>query len=176
MTYRTELLWEELAQKMQTPARTWLRETPALKEMSAYVTDLQGGLTDLAWGRILFDTGDTQSVTLIIDDVAKTISCLPGANLFAKHKVGAQVQITGFSVNVTNNQTTEVTSKISNDSIGISKATGLVSEQDASARAQGNPFQYQLDKITAIKALMTQADLSVTDIETNLAPLLRDFA
>lgn len=174
MAYREELSWDEVKQKMLAPCRTLIREIAAAKEVSAYMADAQDTLTDLAWGRILFDTGDTRNVTLTIDATAKTIECLPGAGLFEKHKVGRDVQITGF-VTAGNNQTTEITSKVSNDKIGISSATGLVNETDTTARAQGNPDSIEQDWIDKLQLATAALDSIDTTLQANI-DAIRDFS
>lgn len=180
MPISEELTWDDVSGKLVTPLRILLREIFAAKAVYDDLINDQGGLTDLAFGRILFETTDTKSTTLIIDATAKTISCRTGANLFANIRVGRNLQMTSFT-NGGNNQTTEITSKISNDSIGINIATGLVDETDTAARAQENPEQYELDKIAKLHATKTillqiyDDFVGGTPTTSDKAALARDF-
>jgi len=123
----------------------------AIDAAAAYadnLTDAQNGSTVLAWSRILYNVSDTGQATLTVDSAAKTISCLTGANLFSNFRVGRDVQLTNFT-NAGNNQTTEIT-VVSNDSITIGSATGLVNETDTNARAQENTSSTEQDKVTSV--------------------------
>ena len=182
MPINEEFYWEDASRKMEYTCKILLRELPAAEEVYQDLLAAQDTATDLAWGRILFQTVDTKTTTLVVDATAKTVSCRAGANLFANVQVGRNVQLTGFT-NAGNNQTTEITSKVSNDAIGIADATGLVDETDTAARAQENPEQYQLDKIDALQAtalavheLWDALDNASTIAVKDRAALLRDFS
>lgn len=180
MPANTDLTFTDEVRKLEAPCKILLRELAAADAVYLDITDDQDGITDLAWGRILFETTDTQNTTLIMDAVAKTVSCRTGANLFANIRVGRNVQITSF-LTAGNNQTTEITAKISNDTIEIGNATGLVSETDTTARAQENPEQFELDKINELQAtalaLHELYGALTNEITTTAdrAALLRDF-
>lgn len=127
----------------------------ALDEAADYavkLTDAQNGGTVLAWSRTLYGVGDTGSVTLTVDSAAKTVSCLAGAGLFANFRIGRDVQLTSF-VNAGNNQTTEITTRPDDDTIGIANATGLVNETDSTARAQENTTSEEQAIVTAVTAI-----------------------
>lgn len=113
------------------------------------LTDAQDGGTNLAWGRTLFNTADTGSVTLTVTvgSPNAVVSCLTGANLFANFRVGRDVQLTSFT-NGGNNKTTEILEQ-TNDSITVIN-TSMVNETDNTARAQENTTSEEGDIVTDI--------------------------
>lgn len=124
----------------------------AIDEAADYatkLTDAQDGGTALAWSRTLYNVADTGSVTLTIDQTAKTVKCVTGAGLFANFRIGRDVQLTSFPTGA-NNQTTEITSKPDDDTIGINGAIGLADETDSSARAQENTTADEQAIVTAV--------------------------
>lgn len=182
MPYNEEFRWEDAVRKTETFTRGGLRELFAGEEAYQDLLQAQGSLTNLAWGRILFNLVDTKTTTLTINATAKTIRCLPGAGLFANAKVGRKLQITNFSVNPTNNQTTLITKWVSADELEITEATSLVDETDINARAQENTLAHEDSMVTALKATALAAHQLYTDFiggtptTSNKAALYRDFA
>ena len=151
MAYNDDLTWDQASRNLEVSSRTLIRELKSGEETYQDLLRAQGNATDLAWGRILFETGDTGVGTLTMSASSSTISCLSGAGSFSGHRVGRDVQISNFS-NAGNNQTTEITAKLDNDRIVIGNASGLVSETDNAARVQENPTQNELDQIDELQA------------------------
>lgn len=151
MAYKADLRFGVATAGMRTHARAVLDAIDAAAKYSAELTDAQGGDTTLAWSRVLFGTANTGNVTLTVNATAKTISCTAGAGLFANHRVGRDVQITGFSTNPGNNQTTEITGQ-TDDNITIANATGLVDETDDNAKVQENTTAEEQAAVTALIA------------------------
>ena len=126
-------------------------------ELADQLTDAQDGATVLAWSRILYALADTGNATLTVDSATKTISCLPGANLFSNFRVGRDVQLSNFT-NAGNNQTVEIKT-VTDDSITlVDSSSGWVTETDTNARGQENPTSPEQDKVTAITE--ARSDLS----------------
>lgn len=180
MPHNDEITWADAVKKIEAPCRILLRELPAAEEVRLDLIAAQDSATDLAWGRILFETGDTRTSTLTVTASTKVINCLTGANLFSGFRVGRNVQLSAFT-NAGNNQTTEITA-VDSDSITVGDATGLVDETDTAARAQENPDSIELDKIDDLQATMVgiedlnKALNNTTITASDIIGLLRDFS
>lgn len=151
MAYKSDLRIGAVQALMASRSRAVIDAIDAAAKLSAELTDAQGGDTVLSWSRTLYGTGNTGNVTLTVDATAKTISCTAGAGLFANFRVGRDAQITGFSGNAGNNQTTEITAQ-TDDSITIANATGLVNETDPNAKVQENTTADEQAIVTALVA------------------------
>lgn len=124
---------------------------------AAELTDAQDGDLTNVWGRTLYATANTGKVTLTINATAKTVTCLAGAGLFINFRVGRDVQLALFS-NGANNQSTEITA-VTEDSITVGNATGLVDETDTASRATENIASDEkdfVDEIIVTKARFTE--------------------
>lgn len=149
MANKDNLRISVVEQGLKTHCNALIDAIDAAADYAVKLTDAQDGGTTLAWSRTLYGVADTGNVTLTVDAAAKTISCLAGAGLFANYRVGRDVQLTNFT-NAGNNQTTEITSTPTVDTIGISSATGLVNETDNNARAQENTTAEEQAVVTSI--------------------------
>ena len=151
MPYNEEFRWEDAVRKMEIASRTLLREIQAGEEVYQDILRAQGGVTDVTWGRTLFNTAETGEITLSVNATTKVISGPSGGNYFASFRIGRDTKLSGFT-NGGNNQTTEVTAR-TNDSITIGDATGLVDETDTSnAECQENPSTEELEFIDGLQA------------------------
>jgi len=180
MPYSEELRWADVVRKMEISSRTLLREVVAGEETYQDLIKAQDSRSNLVWGRILFNTADTEFITLVVDATAKTVSGPAGGGYFSGFRVGRDVFFSGFT-NGGNNQTTEITG-VSSDTITIADATGLVDETDTVARAQENSDSGEIAFVAGLLSSMaglhdlylafTNNSITASDI----AGLLRDFS
>lgn len=157
MAYKEDLTIANVQSRLKTVCLDLLNAVDQGYDEFLKLTDAQNGATTLAWSRILYQVGDTGSVTLTVDSAAKTVSCITGAGLFANFRIGRDVQLTSF-VNAGNNQTTEITARPDDDTITIGNATGLVNETDSTARAQENTTSEEQAIVTAVIAVRDRFD------------------
>lgn len=101
--------------------------------LAARLVDAQDGENTAVWSQTLYGTAQTGTATLTIDAVAKTISCLAGANLFSGFRVGRDAQLKSFT-DAANNQTSEIIT-VTDDMITVVSTT-LVNETDTTAKAR----------------------------------------
>lgn len=141
-------------------------------DLSLRLTDAQDGDTVLGWSRILFDMADTGSVKLTMTATTKKLSCVAGSGLLDGFVTGRKVQITGFTVNATNNQTALITA-VGTDEITIGDATDLVDEVDTSARAQMNTTSDEQGRVTGITNQATEYS-AAKDFLDNEAVVTKD--
>jgi len=129
--------------------------------LAARLVDAQDGDNTSVWSQTLYGTAQTGTATLTIDSVAKTISCLAGANLFSSFRVGRDVQLKSFS-DAANNQTTEITA-VTDDMITVVSST-LVDETDTAAKAREAATT---DEKAIVDALILNTD-RLTEIQAAL--------
>lgn len=174
MAINEELTWVQVQALLESSARVAIREGNAMQALYDKLNDAQDGDTVTTWAVRLFGLVDTGPQTLTINAAAFTISCLPGAGLFANFQVGQFAKITFFSGNPLNNQTVLAESKTV-DSLYIPKAVNLTNETDPNANVRQQSTAAQDAKVA--KAIATAAALQRISaaIVAEIA-LLNDFA
>lgn len=150
MAYIDKTTFDNMQVKNKQIAIQLLTAILAAEDHYKFLLDNQDGETDLQWGRILFQLGDTGQTKLSMDAVANRISAeYPGEAPFASFVPGRKCQINAFP-SAGNNITTMVTAKIDNDTIEIGEAVGLVTETgNGDERVRQNPLGAETDRVTA---------------------------
>lgn len=154
MANKNDLSISVITQGLKTHSNSVLDSIDAAVKYANQLLDAQDAQNDIVWGRILYGLADTEISTLTVDATAKTVSCLSGAGLFANFRIGRDVQLASFT-NAGNLQTTEITSKPDDDTIGIGNASGLVNETDTTSRVMESPTLAEKDVVADINTMIT---------------------
>jgi hypothetical protein len=97
------------------------------EEGYANLNEAKGGDDAAVWARRLHSLPVAGPNKLTIDATAKTVSCLPGANLFVRFTVGKTVEMSGWT-DPANNATGWLVTGIDPDFITFGDSTALIDE------------------------------------------------
>lgn len=155
MGYKSFTRIDDVLLILEQQGKTVLRVLDEANRAYEALIEAQNGASSNAWGRVLFDLGDTENVTLTVVASDKTIEGLPGHSVFNGFVPGRTVDITNFT-NAGNNVTAlQVSSVINPDKLYLANWASPVDETDADARVRENPTTAEFAVVTDIISART---------------------
>jgi len=158
MTYSPDLRIAEVVNLLSGISKTFISSLNQAEEAYANLLEAKGTWNNTEWAQVLHGLPSVSS-SLTVSASLKTVSCVPGANLFVPpsprnqlvqaFQPGRKVTITGMS-NGGNNITNALITSVSPDVLEFSDIDTFVDETGTEAEAATQPTQDELDRTAAL--------------------------